>query len=81
MAHTFSTTALAASPDTSTGIANTVLADLASSPRKIVTDEGSVEERDAKDIIALDNHLAAKAVGDSPLHGLRISRCIPAGPQ
>jgi len=54
--------------------------ELAAAPLKTVTDEGSVTERSAADIIALDQHNAAIAAPETPLHGLRISRCKPAGP-
>lgn len=56
------------------------LDELAAAPKKTVTDEGSVEERTAQELIALDQYSSAKAVTDDPLHGLRISRCKPAGP-
>lgn len=79
MAHTFTTTAVASSTDDVTEIPNTTLASLATSPRKVVTDEGSVEERDARELIALDQHLANQAVTDKPLHGLRISKFKPSG--
>lgn len=55
------------------------IAEIAASPRKIVTDEGSVEERPADELIKLDQYLNAKAVDSTPLHGLRISRFKPAG--
>lgn len=54
--------------------------ELATSPKKTVTDEGSVEERPIDDVIKADQYVNAKQVGDDPLHGLRISRCKPAGP-
>lgn len=54
--------------------------ELASSPKKTVTDEGSVEERGIDDLIKADQYTSAKAVGDNPLHGLRISKCMPGGP-
>ena len=51
---------------------------LAESPKRVTTDEGTVVERSAEDIIALANYLKAKDVADDPLHGLRVSRCKPA---
>lgn len=80
MPNAFGVDPLSESPDVVIHLPNATLADLASGPKKIVTDEGSVEERSADEIIALDRHLTAHAVGDSPLHGLRISRFKPAGP-
>jgi hypothetical protein len=52
---------------------------LALSPRKIVTDEGSVEERSAQELIKADQHTTAQEIGDYPLHGLRISKFKPGG--
>lgn len=51
--------------------------ELALSPRKVTTDEGSVEERSIKEVIQADNHVAAKEVGNVPFHGLRHSRFKP----
>jgi len=49
-------------------------------PKKTVTDEGSVEERNIDDVIKAKRYLDANQIGDSPLHGLRISRFKPGGP-
>lgn len=53
---------------------------LAGAPKKTVTDEGSVEERDLREIIAYERYQAELLAPETPLHGLRISRCKPAGP-
>lgn len=54
--------------------------ELAKAPKKTVTDEGSVEERSINELIEADKYNKANAIGDSPLHGLRVSRCKPGGP-
>lgn len=53
--------------------------ELARSPRRVTTDEGTVVERPVKELIEAEAHVAANEIND-PLHGLRISRCKPAGP-
>ena len=52
----------------------------AKAPRKVVTDEGSVEEKNVNELIAADKYTKANSIGSSPLHGLRISRFKPGGP-
>lgn len=54
--------------------------DMANTPKRVTTDEGTVVERSIQELIDAEHHEAAKEVPDSPLHGLRISRCKPAGP-
>ena len=54
--------------------------ELAKAPLRVTTDEGTVVERSLKELMDAETHLAAEEVGDDPLHGLRISRCKPAGP-
>lgn len=49
-------------------------------PKKVVTDEGSVEEKHVDQLIKADQYANAKSVGSSPLHGLRVSRFKPGGP-
>lgn len=60
-------------------ISDADLQELATAPKKTVTDEGSVEERPIQDVIEADRYLRAQDVGDVPLHGLRISRFKPRG--
>lgn len=64
---------------TATEVTDADIASLALSPKKIVTDEGSVEERSVGELIKADQHVAAQAIGDLPLHGLRMSKFKPAG--
>ena len=54
------------------------LAALIATPQKVVGDEGSVEERKADDLIALDRHAANKAASGVPF-GMRIARVRPSG--
>ena len=54
--------------------------ELAAAPRRVSTDEGTVMERSIDELIKADQYLKANDIGDSPLHGLRVSRCKPAGP-
>jgi hypothetical protein len=73
LANSFTTTVAEGEPTVN-------LTTLSVSPLKVSTDEGMVTERPLKDVIAAEQYIAAKAVGDDPLHGLRISRMKPAGP-
>lgn len=73
MANTFTMTP-ASSPETT----ETTLLERAMSPKRVTTDEGSVEERPVDDIIKAKNYDAAVAA-EGPLHGLRVSRCKPSG--
>ncbi len=56
------------------------LAELVKAPEKTQTDEGYVQERKIKDVLEAQDKIDAGELGDQPLHGLRISRCCPAGP-
>jgi len=53
--------------------------DKADSPKRVTTDEGTVEERSVDELIKADQYNKARARNDGPLHGLRISRCKPGG--
>ena len=55
------------------------MVDTAKSPKRVTTDEGTVEERSIHELIAADQHQASKEAPDAPLHGLRISRAKPGG--
>lgn len=48
-------------------------------PKRVTTDEGTVEERSIDELIKADQYASTKSVGDEPLHGLRISRFKPRG--
>jgi len=48
-------------------------------PQKVVGDEGSVEERKAADIIALDKYSIAKQVPKRPPFGITIGLMRPPG--
>ena len=48
-------------------------------PKKVVTDEGSVEEKSVDELIKADRYNSASTIGDAPLHGLRVSRFKPGG--
>ena len=61
-------------------ISSSDIEDLGKSPKKTVTDEGSVEERPIDELIKADQYNKANTIGDDPLHGLRISRFKPGGP-
>jgi hypothetical protein len=62
------------------GITAEDIANLAKSPRKVQTDEGTVTERSVDELIKADRYAKANEIGDEPLHGLRVSRFKPAGP-
>jgi hypothetical protein len=48
----------------------------AAAPKRTVGDEGTVEERDAKDVIALDGYAKSPA---GPPYGMRMARVEPRG--
>lgn len=52
----------------------------AATPKRVTTDEGTVEERPIKEAIEAEQYEAAKSAPSKPLHGLRVSRFRPAGP-
>jgi hypothetical protein len=52
------------------------LDELARSPKRTTTDEGTVEERDMKDVLDAQARIQAP---DRPLWGLRIARTKPRG--
>lgn len=60
-------------------ISNTDIENAGKAPKKVVTEEGSVEEKSVDELIKADQYANSKQVGDNPLHGLRISRCKPGG--
>jgi hypothetical protein len=49
------------------------IAELASAPERVTGDEGTVKERDAKDVIALDQYGQQKTVTVPP-YGMRMAR-------
>ena len=51
---------------------------LARAPKKVTGDEGSVEERSAKDFIEFNNYREAGKIGGPP-YGMRIARVMPMG--
>lgn len=53
--------------------------DLLSAPLKTATDEGTVQERSADDLIKLDKYAASKAAIERVPWGLRIARTKPGG--
>lgn len=53
--------------------------ELASAPKRTRTDEGTVEERSADDLIKLDQYAAQKATNAVPW-GMKVARTKPQGP-
>lgn len=53
--------------------------DLLLAPKKTKTDEGEIEERSVKELTQAIDKSKANAVGDTPLHGLRVSKFKPGG--
>lgn len=60
-------------------LTNEEILELARAPKRTTTDEGTVEERDMKDILAANDAVARAAAPDVPLWGLRIARTQPRG--
>lgn len=53
--------------------------ELAAAPERTNTDEGTVKERSANDIIKLDNHATAKDTGMKVPWGMKVARIRPGG--
>jgi hypothetical protein len=49
------------------------------SPKKTVTEEGSVEERDLKDIILADKYTKQAEAQNTPFFGMNIVKMKPPG--
>lgn len=60
-------------------ITDSEISDAAKNPKRVTTDEGTVEERSVSELIEAQKHANANTGIDSPLHGLRISRFKPNG--
>lgn len=60
-------------------IQDTDIEALAASPKKAVTDEGSVEERSVQDLIDAKKYIDGQGAADRPLFGLRVAKCKPGG--
>lgn len=57
-----------------------VLTDLISSPKRVRTDEGVIEERPLKEVIEANNSvLSGEAVAAGPFYGMRMARTRPPG--
>lgn len=54
------------------------LTELAAGPKRTTTDEGTVEERSARDIILLDQY-SKQAASDAVPWGIRVARTKPRG--
>lgn len=54
--------------------------DAGKAPQRVTTDEGTVEEKSVDQLIKADKYSKASQIPDNPLHGMRVSRCKPAGP-
>lgn len=52
---------------------------MASAPKRTRTDEGTVEERSADDLIKLDQYSQAKANGNKVPWGMTVARTKPGG--
>lgn len=70
MPNSFSTTNASAPEETT-------LESLATSPRRVRTDEGTIEERPAEDLIKLDVYNAQKDQAGTPLFGIAVGKAIP----
>lgn len=56
------------------------ISDLATSPQRTRTDEGTVEERPIKEVIEADRYLLTKeAQSGGPPYGMRVARTKPPG--
>lgn len=60
-------------------ISSSDIEDAGKAPERVTTDEGTVEEKPIDELIKADQYSNSKSVGDSPLHGLRVSRFKPRG--
>jgi hypothetical protein len=55
------------------------IAELALAPKRTTTDEGTVEERDMKDVLAANDALIRATAPDRVPWGMRIARTKPRG--
>lgn len=53
--------------------------DLATSPRRTITDEGSVEERPMDETILGDQYATVKSAADTVPWGIRVAHIKPGG--
>jgi hypothetical protein len=60
-------------------ISQSDIEDAGKAPKRVTTDEGTVEERSVSELIKADQYAKANQAGDNPLHGLRVSRFKPGG--
>ena len=60
------------------GLTEEQLNNLAGAPKRTAGDEGTVEERDARDAIALDVYNQAGQASGPPF-GMRVARVVPRG--
>lgn len=59
-------------------IENSEIKELAEAPKKVVGEEGSVEERNIEEVIAAKRHIDQSSAGSAP-YGIRISRMKSMG--
>lgn len=64
-------------PPATTDITVSDIMELAKSPRRVRTVEGTVEERSVRELIMADQYNANKAAADSPPWGLRVAKTMP----
>lgn len=53
--------------------------DTAATPKRVTTDEGTVEERPVSEAIEAEQYEASKSAPTTPLFGLRMARFKPGG--
>jgi hypothetical protein len=61
-------------------ISQSDIEDQSKTPRRMTTDEGTVQERDVKEMIEADRYGAAKAAASVSPWGLRVALIQPGSP-
>jgi hypothetical protein len=61
----------------SPSISELSIIELAKSPRRVRTVEGTVEERSVREMILADQYTANKAAADTPPWGMRVAKTMP----
>ena len=61
------------------GLDRTQIEELGTAPKRTTTEEGTIEERDVKDIVMADQYANQKQAADSVPFGIRVARIKPGG--
>ena len=66
-------------PDENVTRLDDTLLEVASGPKKVTGDSGSVEQHSIRELIELDRHITAKEAAKKPGFGIRFAKLVPDG--